>query len=115
MRREQKQLDSYESGTTVEEAVEAYLDHQENDLDLKQTTVNLEERQLAYLLEYCEERGIDTFSELLSHDPDKYRSWRQSDASSQVEELAESTITTHMETVDRFVGYTRGEKDEQAE
>jgi site-specific recombinase XerD len=71
---DQKQLDAFESGITVEEAVEEYLDHRENDCDLKETTVDLEERQLAYLLEYCEERGIHTFSELLSYDPDKYRS-----------------------------------------
>jgi site-specific recombinase XerD len=107
---DQKQLDAFESGITVEEAVEEYLDHRENDCNLKETTVDLEERQLAYLLEYCEERGIHTFSELLSYDPDKYRSWRRFDAPSEVDELAHSTITTHMKTVTRFVSYTRGER-----
>jgi len=109
---DQKQLDAFESGKTVEEAVQEYLDHRENDCDLKETTVNHEERQLAYLLDYCEERGIHTFCELLSHDPDEYRSWRRSEAPSDVDELAESTISTHMKTVTRFVSYTRGEKDE---
>lgn len=112
---EQKQLDAYEPGKAVEEAVEEYLDHRDNDLDLKQTTVNLEERQLAYLVNYCNDRGINTTSELLSHDLQKYRSWRRSDASSEVDELAESTIVSHMETVTRFISYVRGVKDEQAE
>lgn len=108
---EQKQLDAYEPGKTVEEAVEEYLDHRDNDLDLKQTTVNLEERQLAYLVDYCDDRGINTISEMVSHDLQKYRSWRRSDASSEVGELAESTIVSHMETVTRFVSFARRQRD----
>lgn len=108
---EQKRLNAFESGTTVREAVRKYLDHRKNDCGLKQTTVDLEKRRLAYLVDYCDDQGINTISELASHDPDKYRSWRRTDTASEVDALAESTVDSHMKTIVRFVKFARGQED----
>lgn len=111
---EQLHLDAFEPDHndqgTIEEAVEEYLDYRE-ETSLKDTTIATEQRQLGHLEDYCQEKDIETTDELLSHDLDRYRKWRRFEAPTEVEELAESTITAHMITVDRFVDHVE-EKDE---
>ncbi|GAA0679266.1 hypothetical protein ACFQDG_00520 [Natronoarchaeum mannanilyticum] len=112
---EQERLDAFERGgpthSTIEEAVDSYLDHRMNESELMESTVEVEKRRLRYLVDYCEQQGIETPRELLSHDLDKYRTWRRSEAPLKVEELAESTIVEHMKTVDRFVDYVEAEDE----
>lgn len=59
---EQERLDAFERGScdhsTIEEAVDSYLEHRKNESELMESTVEVEKRRLRYLVDYCESREL---------------------------------------------------------